>query len=250
MKRKLSNEDYTKNKKHYSFSNPYPLETISKIQIDNSASPLRYLCYGLLTHISDIVNQHRKKKYYIAYSDDDEFLKNPIITKKQDIYDLVDKISIPYLEVLQDKLIDFAKKKKEWNMYDWKRGKKSKQGFKDWFIKVNIRKQNLEFVYNISKIGNSRIKIGDYISYTIKSPNYSYYGVVKEIIKKDYILCELRETNGNEIKWLVPKCDVYITYIYDTELKQMIQNVTHSKPNTRIFHISRCKVYYKDKNQN
>ena len=69
------------------------IETISKKQIDISSSPLRYLRYGLLTYISDIVNDYRSNNYYIIYSNNDIFLKNPIIIKKQDIYDLVDKIS-------------------------------------------------------------------------------------------------------------------------------------------------------------
>ena len=88
MKRKSIYDDNTNNKKCNGFSDPYPLETISKRQIDISISPLRYLRYGLLTHISDLVNEYRSNKYYTIYSDDDEYLKNPIIIKKQEVIDL------------------------------------------------------------------------------------------------------------------------------------------------------------------
>ena len=97
-------------------------------------------------------------------------------------------------------------------------------------------------MYNLSKIGNSDIKIGACISYTTKSPYHVYYGVVKRKINKDYLFCELRKTNRYKIKWLEPKRDEYyiVEHINNIYVKH---NIKYSEPITETFHVSRCKIH-------
>ena len=92
-------------------------------------------------------------------------------------------------------------------------------------------------------INNIYVCTSRFISYTSKSPNITYYGVVKEKIKKDYIFCELRETNRYKVNWSIPKRDTYIKKRYNIEINQWIETTTFSEPLTQIFHISRCKLY-------
>jgi hypothetical protein len=182
----------------------YPDETISFANLPEDC-PIQKLDYGgILTMIGNKVAKIRKQKR----DEKREFL--------------ITMINNTNMGILIDSIHDDAKKLPHYLASEWRKGKKTKAGFLEFFKKTDLSLKYLVDLYEYQNKGKPVFKKGEIFKDYQYDKNHGNYAIVDSVI-------------GQKVKYtlLSGKAD-NLTYVY----------MTNGRPETRMRHISiwKCKI--------
>jgi hypothetical protein len=200
----------------------YPEETKSLNALPKN-SPISLLPYGgLLTKIGELVAIKRKK--------------NRDNRRKF----LISKINNTNMGILIDKIQNDARKLPNYISKEWSKGKKTKEGFIEFFKKTDISLKYLEDVYEYQMKGLPKLDVGDIVKIYNST---SYYGIVCNIKKMHVKFIKLTDNltfvfmmNGHPDSveyytniWKCEKMDINKTDFYNNLEKDRYNKVNEFK---------------------
>ena len=200
----------------------YPEETKSLNALPKN-SPISLLPYGgLLTKIGELVAIKRKK--------------NRDNRRKF----LISKINNTNMGILIDKIQNDVRKLPNYKSKEWSKGKKTKEGFIEFFKKTDISLKYLEDVYEYQMKGLPKLDVGDIVKIYNST---SYYGIVCNIKKMHVKFIKLTDNltfvfmmNGHPDSveyytniWKCEKMDINKTDFYNNLEKDRYNKVNEFK---------------------